>query len=391
MQAKLIEKTYKVKICGTTSIRDAQMAADAGADYLGVLVNVAGSERSLTPDQALPVIKSSKIPVVMLLSSMDTDGVISLANMLRPFGIHLLGQTSAGMLKELKSRLDCQIWQTVYLPAKGQGDADVNAVKDLMRLYEEAGADTIVIDTVSLAVDGRAKRYGGTGKVADWYAAKELSETVKIPVFLAGGINPDNVREAIRKVDPYGVDLASGVEKSKGVRDPDKVKRLLEEVRKASRKSFTIVSQSPEYTRKIGAEIGKKAHPGSVIALCGHLGTGKTVLAQGIASGLGIKNIVTSPTFVIINEYSGRCPFYHIDTYRLNSSEALREIGYEEYFYSDGVTVIEWAHKIEDLLPEEYLRVELKVLGECDRELVFIPFGEEYIKLVERTICLYSE
>jgi phosphoribosylanthranilate isomerase len=413
----LNEKTYKVKICGTTSVRDAQMAADAGADYLGVLVDVPGSERSLTIDEALAIVESSRIPVVVLLSGKGVEDIISVVRVLQPFAVHLLGQMPYQAIRDLKERLDCQIWQTVYLPVRGQAEVDVAALEESMRGYVEAGADAVVIDTMSLAVptgkDAPATiRYGGTGEVSDWDAAKRLVKAIQVPVFLAGGINPDNVREAIRKVDPYGVDLATGVEESKGKRDPEKVKRLMWEVRQEdtrhktqdtrlgvqhlesrvqSLESIRIASHSPECTSNIGKEIGRRAERGSVIALCGDLGTGKTVFAQGVAAGLGVKAMVTSPTFVIINEYEGKYPFYHIDIYRLTSSEDMRELGYEEYFYGDGVTVIEWAQEIEDLLPEEYLRVELKILGESDREIALIPFGRKYVGLVEDIAASFQQ
>ena len=393
MQLAMDGKTYKVKICGTTSIQDAQMAADAGADYLGVLVDVPGSERSLTIDRTSAIAKSARIPVVVLVSGMGVEDVISVAKVLRPFAVHLLGQISLQAIRDLKERLNCQIWPTVYLPVRGQAQADVDTIKESMKSYEQAGADLIVIDTMSRAVDGTVGRYGGTGKVGDWDAAKELVTSVQIPVFLAGGINPDNVREAIRKVEPYGVDLATGVEKSKGKRDPEKVKRLMQEVRNIEAQraaSLRVVSHSPEHAKNIGKEIGRRAHRGSVIALCGNLGAGKTVFAQGVAAGLGVNAPVTSPTFVIINEYEGRYPFYHVDVYRLTSSEDMRELGYEEYFYGDGVTVVEWAQKIEDLLPEEHLRVELKVIGESDREIAFMPFGQKYVELVRRLVNKFT-
>ena len=377
------EKIYKVKICGTTSVRDAQMAADGGADYLGVLVDVPYSERSRTLDQALAIAKASQIPVVVLLSGMSVENIIHIAEALKPFAVHLLGQMSCQEIRYLKEKLSCQVWTTVYLPAGERIEVDLDGLKELMRDHEQAGADLIVIDTMSLAADGTVSRYGGTGKVGDWDVARELVASTQMPVFLAGGINPDNIREAIRKVDPYGVDLATGVEKSKCNRDPEKVKRLMQELRRASRKIFTIVSHSPEFTRNIGREMGRRIHAGSVIALCGDLGTGKTVFAQGVAEGLKVESSVTSPTFIIINEHAGKYPFYHIDTYRLRSSEDMRDLGYEEYFYGDGVTVIEWAQKIEDLLPEEYLRVELEVLGESDRKITLIPFGEKYVNIVE--------
>ncbi len=229
---------YKVKICGTTSVEDARMAIDAGADYLGVLVNVPISERSLTVEQAKTIVESSEIPVLILLYGLNTNDIISITNIIKPYGIHLLGQTDLDMVKELKAKLSCRIWLTVYLPAKGQGEVDVSSIKALMKNYENFGADAIVIDTVKIVHDSGIKRYGGTGAVADWDIAKELIGTVNIPVFLAGGINPDNVKEALKKVDPYGVDLASGVEKVKCKRDPEKVKKLMQAVMEASAEKY---------------------------------------------------------------------------------------------------------------------------------------------------------
>jgi phosphoribosylanthranilate isomerase len=226
------QKKYKVKICGTTSVEDAQMAVDADADYLGILVNVPISERSLTIEKAKIVADSSKIPVVLLLMSMSAEDIISIVNNIKPYAIHLLGQISIDLIHELKSKLDCQVWTTVYLPIKGQAEVNVKEVASLMSKFESAGSDVIVIDTASLASQGIVSRYGGTGKVANWDIATELIKAVHIPVLLAGGINPENVREALLKVDPFGVDLASGVEAVKCKRDPEKVKRLLEEVRK---------------------------------------------------------------------------------------------------------------------------------------------------------------
>jgi len=228
---KLNKKTYKVKVCGTTSIRDAQMAVDAGADYLGVLVDVPGSERSLSLNEALAIAESCQIPVAILLSGKSVEEIISIAQTIRPFAVHLLSEMSRREIQELKERLDCQVWLAVYLPDETQAAADVDSVKEQMRIYEQAGADLIIIDTMSLTADGTPGRHGGTGKIGDWDAAKELVKSVQVPVFLAGGINPDNVREAILKVDPYGVDLASGVEESKCRRDPEKVKRLMQTVR----------------------------------------------------------------------------------------------------------------------------------------------------------------
>lgn len=113
-------------------------------------------------------------------------------------------------------------------------------------------------------------------------------------------------------------------------------------------------SNSPEETMAVGESIGLEAEEGQVYCLIGELGVGKTVFTKGFAQGLQIEEHITSPTFTIVNEYAGpRMPFYHFDVYRIQDLEEMDEIGYEDYFYGDGVTFIEWANYIEDLIPEE--------------------------------------
>ena len=110
---------------------------------------------------------------------------------------------------------------------------------------------------------------------------------------------------------------------------------------------------SPEETRELGRKIGAEALPGSVYTLVGDLGVGKTVFTQGIAEGLEIDEPICSPTFTIVQVYEeGRMPFYHFDVYRIGDIEEMDEIGYEDYFYGEGVCMIEWANLIEEILPE---------------------------------------
>ena len=110
---------------------------------------------------------------------------------------------------------------------------------------------------------------------------------------------------------------------------------------------------SAEETRELGRKIGAKASPGSVYTLVGDLGVGKTVFTQGIAEGLEIEEPICSPTFTIVQVYEeGRMPFYHFDVYRIGDIEEMDEIGYEDYFYGEGVCMIEWANLIEEILPE---------------------------------------
>lgn len=121
---------------------------------------------------------------------------------------------------------------------------------------------------------------------------------------------------------------------------------------------MVIESFSREDTFNIGYEIGKSAASGSVYTLIGDLGVGKTVFTQGVAAGLGIREAVNSPTFTILQVYDeGRLPFYHFDVYRIGDPEEMYEVGFEDYVYGDGVSLIEWANLIEDILPKEYTEV----------------------------------
>ena len=119
-----------------------------------------------------------------------------------------------------------------------------------------------------------------------------------------------------------------------------------------------IESTSESDTYALGVEIGKEAKPGEVYALSGDLGVGKTALTKGVAAGLGIKEPVSSPTFTILQIYEeGRLPFYHFDVYRLEEAEEMDEIGYIDYLYGEGVSLIEWAELISEVLPSSYFKI----------------------------------
>ena len=114
-------------------------------------------------------------------------------------------------------------------------------------------------------------------------------------------------------------------------------------------------------TYELGEKIGQMAKPGMVISLTGDLGVGKTVFTQGLAKGLGIEEPVNSPTFTIVQVYEeGRLPLYHFDVYRIGDIEEMDEIGYEDYFYGEGVCLIEWADLIREILPEDYQEVQIE-------------------------------
>lgn len=122
-----------------------------------------------------------------------------------------------------------------------------------------------------------------------------------------------------------------------------------------------IETFSPEETFELGKRLATDAIPGQVYTLIGDLGVGKTVLTQGIAEGLGIEEPVNSPTFTIVQVYEeGRMPFYHFDVYRIGDVEEMDEIGYEDYFYGEGLCLIEWANLIEEILPDTYTRITIE-------------------------------
>jgi len=121
---------------------------------------------------------------------------------------------------------------------------------------------------------------------------------------------------------------------------------------------MVIESRSEKETYELGYKIGRETRPGQIYTLIGDLGVGKTVFTQGLAAGLGIREPVNSPTFTIVQIYEeGRIPLYHFDVYRIGDVEEMEEIGYEDYFYGQGVCLIEWADLIQEILPEHLTRI----------------------------------
>jgi len=141
--------------------------------------------------------------------------------------------------------------------------------------------------------------------------------------------------------------------------------------------TLKIKSSSPADTQKTGATLAKQLGPGSVVALYGQLGAGKTVLVQGICQGLGAEIPASSPSFVIVKHYPGRLPVYHLDLYRLNSLEELINLGYEEYFYGKGICLIEWAEKAGELLPAKRWDADLIIISDQEREIQISQRGGE--------------
>lgn len=144
----------------------------------------------------------------------------------------------------------------------------------------------------------------------------------------------------------------------------------------------TIKTHTERETMKVAEQLALLLNPGDVITLEGELGVGKTIFAKGIARGLGVKQAVTSPTFTIVKEYEGELPLYHMDAYRLEHSD--EDIGFDEYFYGNGISVVEWAQFIEDYLPNHTLNVHIQYVDDDTRLLTFTPIGNHYEKIIEQ-------
>ncbi|MCM3733806.1 tRNA (adenosine(37)-N6)-threonylcarbamoyltransferase complex ATPase subunit type 1 TsaE [Fictibacillus nanhaiensis] len=145
--------------------------------------------------------------------------------------------------------------------------------------------------------------------------------------------------------------------------------------------TYHFKTKSAEETMTFAEKLGTVLEAGDVLTLAGDLGAGKTTFTKGLAKGLGITRTVNSPTFTIIKEYHGRMPLYHMDVYRLEDSD--EDLGFEEYFSSDGVCVVEWATFIKDYLPEERLELVISHIGEDEREIQVTPLGERYEERVK--------
>lgn len=146
-----------------------------------------------------------------------------------------------------------------------------------------------------------------------------------------------------------------------------------------------LISNNPEETSEIGKYIGELLKSGDIVCLIGDLGAGKTTLTKAIAVGLEIDDYVTSPTFTLVNEYDGKYHVNHFDVYRVSDVDEILDIGFEEYIYSDSVTIIEWANLIREILPKDVINIEIKRNLDTDcRDILIYGEGDSYNKIVEK-------
>ena len=222
---------YKVKLCGTASLADARLAAEAGADWFGVVVEAAFSPRSLSLAEARELFVDPPLPAVALVFEMTETRLVELIQTLAPTAVQFLHLEQPEVLRRLKAQFpQVELWQSVHLPPAGQ-PVDLEPVKQAVDTYLEAGVDLLLFDTAA-TVNGN-KKFGGTGITADWGIIRQVLDTIRgrVPVLLAGGINPENAAAGLAAVMPDGLDLCSGVEAAPGQRDPAKVHALMQAIR----------------------------------------------------------------------------------------------------------------------------------------------------------------
>ncbi|HEB73408.1 MAG TPA: phosphoribosylanthranilate isomerase [Nitrospirae bacterium] len=218
----------KIKICGQTSVEDADMSLSHGANFIGAVMDVDWSSRSLSEKQIRPIFEAHRERAFLLTFNAETTPAMEKTiNALDPYAIQLTGRETFETVAFIKSVTRRPIFKSIHMfPAGGEKASDPEMILRLMDGYFRAGADGFVLDTIAKGM------YGGTGVTNDWSIAALIAKPAPGPVFLAGGINPENVAEALGVPYIYGIDLASGVESEKGVKSGERLKALFEEINK---------------------------------------------------------------------------------------------------------------------------------------------------------------
>lgn len=229
-------RTYQIKICGITNRADLEAVGEAGVDWAGVILEVSSSPRRLGFEEARALVRNSPLPVLILTDRSDFASLSRIGTEISPYGLQLLAEPHPDLIRRLRDAFpSLAIWQSFHLPPAGSSGANLSsaALAKMMACCFRAGAQVAVLDTAVRR--GDVLQRGGTGLQHDWELARLLVAEAPGPVFLAGGINPENVQAALDLVNPAGVDLSSGVETFPGKKDPSKIRDLVQRVRNYQR------------------------------------------------------------------------------------------------------------------------------------------------------------
>lgn len=220
----------KVKICGITNLEDLHLIAKAGADYGGVLIDIDVSPRNVTLHNAVKLFAARPVKMVAVSMNKTLEENQRIVEKLSPKVLQLHGRESAQDVTILQTHFPGEVWKVLHLPSMDSEESfKCEVFLQDIKCYADAGADRILLDT-SAVVQGQ-RHYGGTGKTVNWELAKQICQQSPVPIVLAGGLNPDNAKTAINIVKPYAIDLSSGVEATKGKKDPEKVYDLFKNIR----------------------------------------------------------------------------------------------------------------------------------------------------------------
>lgn len=213
-----------VKICGMTNKSDIVTAASCGADYIGIVVEVPASVRSQSLSHAAELSAVSPLPVVAVTVNMEFERLLKVADEVKPTALQLHGEEPCELVCRIKSALDCEVWKAIKLPSADERfePALANELLKLAQQYIKSGSDVILLD--ASPVKGLP---GGTGSLSHWGYARFIVENLDGRTMLAGGLNPSNVSDAIKLVRPWGVDVSSGVERIKGVKDASLIEQFV--------------------------------------------------------------------------------------------------------------------------------------------------------------------
>lgn len=218
----------KIKVCGNTSAADLALAAEAGADFAGLILDVPDSPRSLPTERAAELAAEAPLPLVAVVVDAPLEHALRVVEALRPVAVQLHGGESADLVGRLGPQIDCEVWKVLHVPPAREGAWNADLLLDGLRLYAEAGCQAVLLDTAA------GGKLGGTGLTSDWQRARHVVEAAALPVILAGGLNADNVAAAVTAVRPAGVDAASGLERAPGQKDPRAVKEFVRRARAAA-------------------------------------------------------------------------------------------------------------------------------------------------------------
>ena len=214
----------KIKICGITSASDAVLAERCGADYIGLVCEIDYSPRCIRREVAAEITKLSRLPVILLIDKPASE-MVEIALQVRPFGLQIIGNLTHDEIALVKRQTACSLWHPIRIPVQAQQSMSVSEIGKHMAALKSAGIDVIILDTL---VEGLK---GGTGKTCDWNLAAQIVAASPLPVFLAGGITPENAAQGIAHVHPAGIDVSSGVEITPGIKHAGKIEQLVNAVR----------------------------------------------------------------------------------------------------------------------------------------------------------------